>query len=184
MYITRVINSPGPTTRVMWNSAPAGGRCTNQKPKNTWHHSDVIMSAMVSQITGVSIVCSFVCLFAYQRKHQSPASLTFVREIHWSPVDSACTGPVTRKFFHLVTSSWIFTAVLGPYQLSHRLYIVFTCVLASPRLFEALWYNSMYDNYTSEHWMNNIAKNSLWTRAAMIMAVGVHHLSVAWSLHV
>ena len=38
------------------------------------------MSAMASQITGVSIVCSTVCSGANQRKHQSSASLVFVRE--------------------------------------------------------------------------------------------------------
>ena len=35
------------------------------------HYSDVIMSAMVSEITGVSIVCSTVCADADQRKHPS-----------------------------------------------------------------------------------------------------------------
>ena len=39
------------------------------------HYSDVIMSAMTSQITGVSIVCSLVGSGADQRKHQSSASL-------------------------------------------------------------------------------------------------------------
>ena len=37
-------------------------------------HSEVIMSAMASQISGVSIVCSIVCWGADQRKHQSSAS--------------------------------------------------------------------------------------------------------------
>ena len=41
------------------------------------HYSDVIMSAMASQLIGVSIVCSTVCSGAYQRKHQSSASLVF-----------------------------------------------------------------------------------------------------------
>ena len=35
------------------------------------HHSDVIMSAMASQITGVSIVCSTVCSGEDQRTPQS-----------------------------------------------------------------------------------------------------------------
>ena len=52
------------------------------------HYSDVIMSAMTSQITGISIVCSTVCSGADQRKHQSSASLTYVRRIHRSPVNS------------------------------------------------------------------------------------------------
>ena len=45
------------------------------------HNSDVIMSAIVSQITGVSIVYSTVCGGADQRRHQSSASLAFVRRI-------------------------------------------------------------------------------------------------------
>ena len=63
------------------------------------HYSDVIMSAMGSQITGVSIVYSIVCSIADQRKHQSSASLAFVRGIHRWPVNSPYTGPVTRKMF-------------------------------------------------------------------------------------
>ena len=38
------------------------------------HYSDVIMSAMALQITGVSSACSTVCSGADQRKHQSSAS--------------------------------------------------------------------------------------------------------------
>ena len=55
------------------------------------------MSAMASQITGVSIVCSTVSSGAYQRKHQSSASLVFVREIHRWQVNFPHKGPVTRK---------------------------------------------------------------------------------------
>ena len=49
-------------------------------------YSDVIMSAMASQITGVSIVCPTACSGANQRKRQSPASLAFVRGIYRWPV--------------------------------------------------------------------------------------------------
>ena len=42
------------------------------------HCSDVMIRAMASQITGVSIVCSTVCSGADQRKHQSSASLAFL----------------------------------------------------------------------------------------------------------
>ena len=65
----------------------------------TEHYSDVIMSATASQITGVVIVYSTPCSGAHQRKHQSSASLAFVREIHWWPVNSPYKGPVTRKMF-------------------------------------------------------------------------------------
>ena len=63
------------------------------------HYSDVIMSAMASQITGVLIVCLNVCSVADQRKHQSSMSLAFVRGIHRWQVNSPHKGPVTRKMF-------------------------------------------------------------------------------------
>ena len=62
-------------------------------------YSDVIMSAVKSQITGVSIVYSTVCSGVDQRKHQGPASLAFVRGIHRSRVNSPHKGPVTWKMF-------------------------------------------------------------------------------------
>ena len=64
---------------------------------NTVHYSDVIMSAMASQITGVSTVCSIVCSGAEQKKHQSSASVGFVRGIHKWPVVGPHKGPETRK---------------------------------------------------------------------------------------
>ena len=57
------------------------------------------MSAMLSQITGVSNLHSTVCCCADQRKHESSSSLAFVREIHRSPVDSPHKGSLTRKMF-------------------------------------------------------------------------------------
>ena len=69
-----------------------------QSKKPSFHYSDVIMSAMASQITSVSIVYSFV-FFRPIRKHQSSASLACVRGIHRWPVNSSHKGPVTRKMF-------------------------------------------------------------------------------------
>ena len=68
------------------------------------HYSDVIIGPMASQITGVSMVCSTVCSGADQRKHQSSASLAFVRGIYRWPVNSPHKGPVTREtfLFHVV----------------------------------------------------------------------------------
>ena len=54
----------------------------------SYHYSDVIMTAMVSRITGVLIVYSTVFSAADHRKHQSSASLAFVRGIHRWPVNS------------------------------------------------------------------------------------------------
>ena len=61
------------------------------------NHSDVIMSAMASLITGVSIVSLIVCSGADQRNHQRSASLAFVRGIHRWPVESFHQGPVMRE---------------------------------------------------------------------------------------
>ena len=63
------------------------------------HYSDVIMSAMASQITGVLIVCLNVCSVADKRRHQSSMSLAFVRGIHRWLVNSPHKGPVTWKMF-------------------------------------------------------------------------------------
>ena len=58
------------------------------------HYDDVIMSTLASRITTVFLIV-YSC--ADQRKHQSSASLAFVRGIHRWPVNSPHKGPVTRK---------------------------------------------------------------------------------------
>ena len=45
-------------------------------------YSDAIMGTMASQITSLTIVYSTVYAGADQGRHQSPASLAFVRGIH------------------------------------------------------------------------------------------------------
>ena len=73
------------------------------------------MRAMVSQIANLTIIYSTVYSGANQRKHQSSASLAFVRGIHRWPVNSPHKGPVTRKVFpfddvimNKAQSVWIF----------------------------------------------------------------------------
>ena len=75
------------------------------------HYHDVIMDAMASQITSLTIVYSTVYSDADQRKHQSSASLAFVRGIHRGPVNSPQKWSVTRKMspFHdviMITYLW------------------------------------------------------------------------------
>ena len=69
------------------------------------HYNDVIMGAIASQITSLTIVYSIVYSDADQRKHQSSASLAFVRGFigeRWIP----CTnGQLRGKCFYLMTSS-------------------------------------------------------------------------------
>ena len=64
-----------------------------------FHLSDVIMSAMASQVTSLTSVYSNVYSGADQRKHQSPTSLAFVRRIPWWPVNYPHNWPATRKMF-------------------------------------------------------------------------------------
>ena len=47
-----------------------------------FHYDDVIMDTIASQITSLTIVYSIVYSGTDQRKHQSSASLAFVRWIH------------------------------------------------------------------------------------------------------
>ena len=92
------------------------------------HYSGVIMSAMASQITSLTFVYSTVYSGADQRKHQSSASLAFVRGIYRWPVNSPHKGPVTRKMFPFddVIMVWVTCA----YSTSHELCTRFMhCIL-------------------------------------------------------
>ena len=90
------------------------------------HYSDDIMGAMTSQFTSLTIVYSTVYLGADKRKHQSSASLPFVRGIHRWPHN----GPVTQKMFpfddvtmqlYWLTLPKIFfeLPLLGPFSISY-----------------------------------------------------------------
>ena len=57
------------------------------------------MGTMASRITSLMILCWTVDSGADQRKHQSSASLAFMRVIHQWPVNYPHKGPVTRKMF-------------------------------------------------------------------------------------
>ena len=74
------------------------------------YYNEVIMSAMVSQIPGPTIVYSTVYSGVDPRKHQSSASLAFVRGILEWPMNSPHKGPVTRKMFpfdRVIMSPWM-----------------------------------------------------------------------------
>ena len=66
-------------------SITAHGRCLCDQISQQYY-SDVIMGMMASQITSLIIVYSHVYSGTDQRKHQSSASLAFVRGIHRGPV--------------------------------------------------------------------------------------------------
>ena len=64
-----------------------------------FHYCDVTMGMMASQITSLTIIYSTVYTDGGQRKHQSSASLAFVRGIHRVSVNSPHKWPVTGKMF-------------------------------------------------------------------------------------
>ena len=101
------------------------------------HYNGVIMGMIASQITSLTIVYSIVYSDADKKKHQSSASLAFVRGIHRGPVNSPRTnGQLRGKCYYLMTSSW-----------SSR-FVVFCCGLVSADLTISLgllhW---TWDNY-------------------------------------
>ena len=63
------------------------------------HYCDVIMGAMASQITSLTIVYSTAYSGADQGKHPSSSSLAFLRVIHWWPVNYPHKWTVSRKMF-------------------------------------------------------------------------------------
>ena len=64
------------------------------------HYDDVIMGAIASQITSLTIVYSTIYSDADHRKHQSSASLAFVWGI------PRTNDQLRGKCFHVMTSSW------------------------------------------------------------------------------
>ena len=71
---------------------------------------------MASQITSLTIINSTVYSGVDQRKHQSSASLAFVRG-HQSPVNSTHKWRVTRKmlpFDDVIMKPWIISAPISP----------------------------------------------------------------------
>ena len=79
--------------------------------KRIWYHNNVIMGAIASQINSPTIVYSTVYSDVDQGKHQSFASLAFIRGIHRWQENSPDKGPVTRKMFPFddVIMTWVWT---------------------------------------------------------------------------
>ena len=76
-----------------------GTRTSEPTVLTTFHYNDVIMSAMLSEIIIVSIVCSTVNSGADQGKLQSSTSLAFVRGIHRWPANNPHKRSVTSKMY-------------------------------------------------------------------------------------
>ena len=110
------------------------------------HYNDVIMSTIASQITSLTIVYSTVFSDADQRKHQTSASLAFVREIQrdrWIP---RTKGQLRGKCFHLITSSWTWIKTIVATVRGAKGY-----AMTSMTLYEA-WSLSLFGIVPSHFW--------------------------------
>ena len=96
------------------------------------------MATMASQINSLTVVCSIVYSGVNQRKHQSSASLTFVRGIHryrWIP---RTKGQLRGKCFHVMTSSWdnsLHYNTWRPWQDGRHFPDIFKCIFLN----ESAW---------------------------------------------
>ena len=124
---------------------------TNGKQTERQHYNDVIMCAIASQITSLTIVYSIVYSDADQREHQSSESLGFVGEFtgdRWIP---RTNGQLRGKCFHLMTSSWLFI------HLAVRRLMVCSNSVRSPEAtrpyIKSLAPNNVYgDQEIHQHW--------------------------------
>ena len=135
MFIGTILQGPRGANWQLISSGYCNGLVPNKRKTITWtrvdpypccpvvslHCSDVIMSAMASQIISVSIVHLAVCSGSDQRKHQSSASLAFEKGIHQWPVNSPHKGPVMQKMFpfaDVIMEIWLAAALQCP-QIKH-----------------------------------------------------------------
>ena len=107
-----------------------------------FQYNDVIMGAMASQITNLTIVYSTVYSDADQRKHQSSASLAFEWGIHRGPVNSPHKWPVTRKMFPFDDVIMVSLSVVVRQQQSRRsVQHVHICTLLSLLYYVRFFYS-------------------------------------------
>ena len=97
-FLTKDVNDTHQVSCFIWSHSPlrwciySVKLLFTVKHSDAVHYSDVIMGVIACQITNLAIVYSTVYSDADQIKHQSSASLTFVRGIHRSPVNSRTDG--------------------------------------------------------------------------------------------
>ena len=96
-----------------------------------YHYNDIILGAIASQITSLTIVYSTVYSDADHRKHQSPASLAFVRGIHRWPANFPHKGPVTFDDVIMVLLIWI-SYWTKWVTVTYRIAIIMSCSVIAP----------------------------------------------------
>ena len=129
------------------------------------------MGTIASQITSLTVVYSIVYSGADQRKHQSSASLAFVRGIHRWPVNSPHKGPVTRKMFpfddvimsyHGRVNTYV-DAITTPY-ISPLFCIARSWLFVTWWFMESIWHQTWHHLAYGFHRMlnNTQMKDALW----------------------
>ena len=89
------------------------------------------MTAMASAITSRTIIYSAVYSGADQRKHQSSASLAFVRGIYRWPVNSPHKWPVTRKIVPFDDVIMVYLVIVTPKLIYSQEIMYKTCFYSS-----------------------------------------------------
>ena len=156
------------------------------------HYDDVIMTMLASQITSLTVVYSIVYSGVNQRKHQSSASLAFVREIHRGPVNFPHKWPVTRKMFPfddvimifleikfkmivgLLVSQWkmfffyCFTYILMP----HNMVIIYFCLpyfhVSNIAVFSTNYFSTLI---LPGHSLDTLCRNMFYKRSTVYCSV-------------
>ena len=126
------------------------------------------MGTIASQITSLTIVYSTVYSDADQRKHQSSASLAFVRGIHRGPVNSPHKWPVTRKMFSfydviMIYYSYVISAPWHFRGLASRLFVQQLVQCNNKYLLSSssLVITVRYDNLRCHQWQQSCQIDSL-----------------------
>ena len=142
--------------------------CTNSSIYNpiithAKHYEDVIMSAIASQITSLTVVYSTVYWDADQRNYQSSALLAFVWGIHRARWIPRTKGQLRGKCFHLMTSSWpymvhsLWSDIYRFYQKSSWL-LNHHCASDTLVLFHCTNLNTLRPRQTCRHFADDIFK--------------------------
>ena len=154
------------------------------------HYDDVIMTMLASQITSLTVVYSIVYSGVNQRKHQSSASLAFVREIHRGPVNFPHKWPVTRKMFPfddvimIVKKISTFWLVARNFDICHDEYGPLSALIIIPDVFAFRW--MMRVNIGADKWVGAIIAtlpSEQCTPCSLCPLLhGMHYTIVKWNM--
>ena len=157
-----------------------------------YHYCGIIMGAMAPQITRLTIVYPTVYSDTNQRKHQSSASLVFVRWIHRWPVNNDLLANVSiwrRHHDHrfvwrnllIVLAYFITVIIIWSSTLWHIKFVSF-CISSYPRLFGLTVEIKLYQNGHSfvTTLISNVVGNVNPAMYIIVTLHGHHEVSNHW----